>query len=53
MPFDPRRTAKSGHPTALFGKALSQADVLQCLADDETINDLVRHRASELARDGK
>ena len=37
----------------LFDKGLSQADVLQSLAADETINDLVRHRATELARDWK
>ena len=34
----------------LFDKGLSQADVLQSLAADATINDLVRHRATELAR---
>ena len=37
----------------LFDKGLSKADVLQSLADDETINDVVRHRATELARDWK
>ena len=37
----------------LFGQGLSQADVLQSLAADATINDLVRHRATELARDWK
>jgi hypothetical protein len=37
----------------LFGKGLSQADVIQSLAADSTINDLVRHRATELARDWK
>jgi WD40 repeat protein len=37
----------------LFGKGLSKADVLQSIATDETINDLVRHRATELARDWK
>ena len=33
----------------LFDKGLSQSDVLQSLATDETINDRVRHRATELA----
>jgi hypothetical protein len=51
--IDQRRTAKSGHPATLFNKGLSKADVLQSLADDATINDLVRHRATELARDWK
>jgi hypothetical protein len=37
----------------LFDKGQSKADVLQSLADDATINDLVRHRATELARDWK
>ena len=37
----------------LFDKGLSQADVLQSLDTDATINDLVRHRATELARDWK
>ena len=35
----------------LFEKGLSKADVLQSLAADETINDLVRYRATKLARD--
>ena len=33
----------------LFGKGLSKEDVLKTIADDETINDLVRQRATELA----
>ena len=37
----------------LFDKGLSKVDVLQSIAADETITDLVRHRATELARDWK
>ena len=33
----------------LFGKGLSKDDVLKAIADDETINELVRERAIELA----
>ena len=37
----------------LFCQGLSEADMFQSLAADATITDLVRHRATELARDWK